>query len=90
MGAQNPGTLLNAGMHALIFDVDGTLIDSVYTHVVSWQKSFAAEGTQVPGWCIHTKIGLSGKNLPWRLDANWESLSRKREPMDWTSVTTPS
>jgi HAD superfamily hydrolase (TIGR01509 family) len=50
-------------MHALIFDVDGTLIDSVYTHVVSWQKSFAAEGTQVPAWCIHTKIGLSGKEL---------------------------
>jgi HAD superfamily hydrolase (TIGR01509 family) len=50
-------------MRALIFDLDGTLIDSVYGHVVSWQKSFAAEGMQVPAWSIHTKIGLSGKEL---------------------------
>jgi HAD superfamily hydrolase (TIGR01549 family) len=50
-------------MRALIFDLDGTLIDSVYAHVLSWQKSFAAEGIQVPAWSIHTKIGLSGKEL---------------------------
>jgi HAD superfamily hydrolase (TIGR01509 family) len=50
-------------MRALIFDLDGTLIDSVYAHVLSWQKSFAAEGMPVPAWSIHTKIGLGGKEL---------------------------
>jgi HAD superfamily hydrolase (TIGR01509 family) len=50
-------------MRALIFDLDGTLIDSVYAHVLSWQNSFAAEGIKVPAWSIHTKIGLSGKEL---------------------------
>jgi hypothetical protein len=47
----------------LIFDLDGTLIDSVYTHVLAWQKSFAAAGLQVPAWSIHKKIGLGGQEL---------------------------
>jgi beta-phosphoglucomutase-like phosphatase (HAD superfamily) len=50
-------------MRALIFDLDGTLIDSVYAHVLAWQKSFAAEGMQVPAWSIHNKIGLGGHEL---------------------------
>jgi HAD superfamily hydrolase (TIGR01509 family) len=50
-------------MRALIFDLDGTVIDSVYAHVVSWQRSFAVEDLHVPAWSIHTKIGLSGKEL---------------------------
>jgi HAD superfamily hydrolase (TIGR01509 family) len=50
-------------MRALIFDLDGTLIDSVYAHVLSWQKSFAAEGLHVPSWSIHNKIGLGGEEL---------------------------
>jgi HAD superfamily hydrolase (TIGR01509 family) len=50
-------------MRALIFDLDGTLIDSVYVHVLAWQKSFAAEGMQVPAWSIHNKIGLGGQEL---------------------------
>jgi len=50
-------------MRALIFDLDGTLIDSVYSHVLAWQKSFAAAGLQVPAWSIHKKIGLGGEEL---------------------------
>jgi HAD superfamily hydrolase (TIGR01509 family) len=50
-------------MRALIFDLDGTLIDSVYAHVLAWQKSFAAAGLQVPTWSIHKKIGLGGQEL---------------------------
>ena len=50
-------------MRALIFDLDGTLIDSVYAHVLAWQKSFAAKGLQVPAWSIHNKIGLGGNEL---------------------------
>jgi len=50
-------------MRALIFDLDGTLIDSVYAHVFGWQKSFAAEGMQVPACSIHAKIGLGGREL---------------------------
>ena len=47
----------------MIFDLDGTLIDSVYAHVLAWQQSFAAEGMQVPAWSVHGKIGLGGHDL---------------------------
>jgi HAD superfamily hydrolase (TIGR01509 family) len=50
-------------MRALIFDLDGTLIDSVYAHVIAWQRSFAAADMHIPAWTIHMKIGLSGKEL---------------------------
>src|SRR6266581_328015 len=50
-------------MRALIFDLDGTLTDTVYAHVIAWQRSFAAEDIHVTAWNIHTKIGLSGEEL---------------------------
>jgi HAD superfamily hydrolase (TIGR01549 family) len=51
-------------MKALIFDLDGTLIDTVYAHVLAWQKSFAVlEHLAVPAWHLHQKIGLDGKLL---------------------------
>src|ERR1700681_2571028 len=53
-------------MRALIFDLDGTLFDSVYAHVLSWQKSFAAEGLRVPAWSIHNKIVMGGQEPPQR------------------------
>jgi HAD superfamily hydrolase (TIGR01549 family) len=47
-------------MHALIFDLDGTLIDTVYAHVFSWQRALAESGMAIEGWRIHRKIGMSG------------------------------
>jgi HAD superfamily hydrolase (TIGR01509 family) len=45
---------------ALIFDLDGTLVDTVYAHVFSWQRALADEGMDIPGWRIHRRIGMSG------------------------------
>ena len=51
-------------MKALIFDLDGTLIDSVYAQVLAWQKSFELlEHLAVPAWRLHEKIGLDGTLL---------------------------
>ncbi|HZE63358.1 MAG TPA: HAD hydrolase-like protein, partial [Pyrinomonadaceae bacterium] len=47
-------------MPALIFDLDGTLIDTVYAHVFSWQRTLAEAGMAVDGWRIHRRIGMSG------------------------------
>jgi HAD superfamily hydrolase (TIGR01509 family) len=47
-------------MPALIFDLDGTLVDTVYAHVVAWQKALQETGMAVDGWRIHRKIGMSG------------------------------
>ncbi len=47
-------------MQALIFDLDGTLVDTVYGHILAWQKALAEAGMPIDGWRIHRKIGMSG------------------------------
>jgi len=47
-------------MRALIFDLDGTLIDTVYAHIFSWQRALAEAGMAIDGWRIHRRIGMSG------------------------------
>jgi HAD superfamily hydrolase (TIGR01509 family) len=47
-------------MPALIFDLDGTLVDTVYPHVFAWQRALAEHGMDVDGWRIHRRIGMSG------------------------------
>ena len=47
-------------MRALIFDLDGTLVDTVYAHVFAWQRAFAETGLAIDGWRIHRRIGMSG------------------------------
>jgi HAD superfamily hydrolase (TIGR01509 family) len=44
----------------LIFDLDGTLVDTVYAHVFAWHRAFAEAGLPIEGWRIHRKIGMSG------------------------------
>jgi HAD superfamily hydrolase (TIGR01549 family) len=50
-------------MKALIFDLDGTLIDSVYPHTLSWQQTLNEIDMPVPAYAIHRYIGISGKLL---------------------------
>lgn len=45
---------------AFLFDLDGTLVDSVYQHVLSWKEALDAEGIELSVWRIHRKIGMSG------------------------------
>jgi len=47
-------------MQALIFDLDGTLVDTVYAHVFAWQRAFQEAGMAIDGWRIHRRIGMSG------------------------------
>jgi HAD superfamily hydrolase (TIGR01509 family) len=45
---------------ALVFDLDGTLVDSVYQHVLAWRRALEAAGIELSVWRIHRKIGMSG------------------------------
>ena len=45
---------------AFVFDLDGTLVDSVYQHVLAWHEALQSEGVQLAVWRIHRKIGMSG------------------------------
>src|ERR687891_471981 len=44
----------------LIFDLDGTLVDTVYAHIFAWQRAFTEAGLAIDGWRIHRRIGMSG------------------------------
>ena len=71
---------------ALLFDLDGTLIDSVYQHVLAWKEALDKEGVALSVWQIHRKIGMSGglfTNILLRetgLEITPERLARLR---DW-------
>jgi HAD superfamily hydrolase (TIGR01509 family) len=47
-------------MRAVIFDLDGTLVDTVYGHTLAWQQVLAEAGLPVEGWKVHRLIGMSG------------------------------
>jgi HAD superfamily hydrolase (TIGR01509 family) len=70
---------------AFLFDLDGTLVDSVYQHVLAWDGALKAEGIKLSVWRIHRKIGMSGglfTNILLResgLDITQEQLDRLRD-----------
>jgi len=43
-----------------LFDLDGTLVDSVYQHVLAWQEALDRAGIDLSVWRIHRKVGMSG------------------------------
>jgi HAD superfamily hydrolase (TIGR01509 family) len=49
-----------AGGPAFLFDLDGTLVDSVYQHVLAWREALEAVGVELAVWRIHRRIGMSG------------------------------
>jgi beta-phosphoglucomutase-like phosphatase (HAD superfamily) len=77
-------------MPALIFDLDGTLVDTVYAHVFAWQRALAEAGLPIDGWRIHRRIGMSGglftrvvaRELPGR---SRRARSRRSRPGTATS-----
>ncbi|OBG31473.1 HAD family hydrolase [Mycolicibacter heraklionensis] len=48
---------------AVLFDVDGTLVDSNYLHVHAWRRAFADLHLEVESWRIHRAIGMDGSEL---------------------------
>jgi HAD superfamily hydrolase (TIGR01509 family) len=49
-----------SGTPAFIFDLDGTLVDSVYQHVLAWREALERGGMELSVWSIHRRIGMSG------------------------------
>jgi HAD superfamily hydrolase (TIGR01549 family) len=45
---------------AFLFDLDGTLVDSVYQHVLAWREALEACGIELAVWRIHRRVGMSG------------------------------
>jgi HAD superfamily hydrolase (TIGR01509 family) len=53
-------TVSNSSTSAFLFDLDGTLIDSVYQHVLAWREALEEVGLSLAVWRIHRRIGMSG------------------------------
>src|SRR5437867_2125868 len=56
----NKGDGTSSRKTAFLFDLDGTLVDSVYQHVLSWREALEAGGIHLAVWRIHRQIGMSG------------------------------
>jgi beta-phosphoglucomutase-like phosphatase (HAD superfamily) len=59
---------------AFVFDLDGTLVDSVYQHVLVWREALEQLGIKVAVWHIHRRIGMSGGLL---VDALLREMGRR-------------
>ena len=57
------GTTRLVGTKAAIVDVDGTLVDSNYQHVLAWEEAFRGNSVFVPNWLIHRHVGMGGDQL---------------------------
>lgn len=60
---QHSGGEAMGSVDTVVLDVDGTLVDSVYTHVEAWMRAFRGIGVQVEAWRIHRAIGMGGDKL---------------------------
>jgi len=56
----NPNPAMSRIETAYLFDLDGTLVDSVYHHVLAWKDALDKEGINLSVWRIHRRIGMSG------------------------------
>jgi HAD superfamily hydrolase (TIGR01509 family) len=68
-------------LRAVLFDIDGTLVDSNYLHVDAWDRAFADAGIPVDAWRVHRSIGMDSKKLLEALvsDAPEERVSHAKE-----------
>ena len=63
---------------AVLFDMDGTLVDSNYLHVHAWTRAFHDVGIAVESWRIHRSIGMDGARLLETLSADADDDTQKR------------
>jgi HAD superfamily hydrolase (TIGR01509 family) len=57
---EDGGMATQSSPPAFLFDLDGTLIDSVYQHVLAWREALEETGMELSVWRIHRRIGMSG------------------------------
>lgn len=63
MGIRTPMSESAPKVDAVLFDIDGTLVDSNYVHVDAWSRAFRDAGHEVSSWRIHRSIGMDGSKL---------------------------
>src|SRR5256885_7892236 len=80
-GATPPWRPAPMSTPAFLFDLDGTLVDSVYQHVLAWRDALEGAGIELSVWRIHRRIGMTGGLF---LDALLREIGRQGTPQDAT------
>lgn len=75
---------------AVLFDVDGTLVDSNYLHVHAWAQAFREENIDVESWRIHRSIGMDGSTLVRTLSEDASDAVQQRLKDRHSSLYTDS
>jgi len=73
----------NDEVMAFLFDLDGTLVDSVYQHVLAWREALEETGIELSVWRIHRRIGMSGGLL---VNALLRETGRELSPEEISGV----
>jgi len=60
----------------ILFDLDGTLVDTVYQHVSAWSVALRSVGIMIPQWKIHRRVGMSGRSMVQQLLAEQGSTPK--------------
>ncbi len=84
---QNASDNASLDLPAVLFDLDGTLIDSVYHHVITWSEALESAGIVFAKWKIHRRVGMSGKSfvrellreMPKKPRVNIEQLEQQHD-----------
>lgn len=73
--------MTDSPLRAVLFDIDGTLVDSNYLHVDAWDRGLADAGIPAPVWRIHRSIGMDSKKLLEAVagEASEEDADRAKE-----------
>src|SRR5579859_7483960 len=73
---------------AILFDLDGTLIDTAYEHVTAWSGALQSADIFIPQWKIHRRIGMNGRSLVRQLlrehaspKVNLDKLEKKHDAL---------
>jgi HAD superfamily hydrolase (TIGR01549 family) len=54
---------MTGGRPGVLFDVDGTLVDTNYLHTLAWARAFRDAGEWVPMNAVHRLVGMGGDQL---------------------------
>ena len=63
IGGSVEGMASSSAPRAVLFDIDGTLVDSNYLHIDAWTRAFEDVGAPVDAWRVHRSIGLDSSKL---------------------------
>ena len=76
----------DAAPTALVLDVDGTLLDTVYLHVIAWWEAFLDAGYEVSGFDIHRAIGRGSEDLVQTLVGQPDESVVERHAQSWAPL----